>query len=98
MIQMQQRIEKLEQILNQFVRADRYQFDRTVAHTGSKLGLYSKVPILQPSTSGSTGAMTTVGGAAVTESNGFKGYTNAGTAYTIGDVVGTLKAIGLLAP
>lgn len=62
-----------------------------------KLGFYGKTPIIRPSSSGTTLDMTTVGGTAVTESNGFGGGLG-GTYYTIGDIVKHLKNIGLLAP
>ncbi len=96
--QLQDRIAKLEQIINYFVSQDRYDFKRTIAHRGTLFGLYSTTPAKQPNNAGATGNMTSVGGAAVLETNGFKGYSNSGTAYTIGDIVGALKQIGALAP
>lgn len=92
---LKQRVEKLEQIINSFIYPDRFQFDKTVQHRGNQLGFYSNFPIKKPSSSGTTLNMTTVGGVAVTEANGFSGNTGT-TFYTIGDLVKHLKALGLL--
>ncbi len=69
---------------------------RIATAADQKLGFWGTTPVIQQTTVGSTGNMTSTGGAAVLEANGFKGYTNSGTSYTIGDVVGALKAYGFL--
>ena len=93
---LQKQVNDLKSKLDYFTYPDRFQFDRTVLHRGRKLGFYSLTPIAQPSSTGTTLNMTVVGGAAVTEANGFSG--NLGTKfYTIGDIVLHLKALGLLA-
>lgn len=61
-----------------------------------KLGFFGKTPIVQPSSTGTTLDMTTVGGTTVTESNGFGGGLG-GNYYTIGDIVKHLKNLGILA-
>jgi hypothetical protein len=94
-LHLRQEMEKLKQIVNYFVYADRYQFERTLQHKGNKLGFYGATPISKPSSTGTTSNMTTVGGTAVTESNGFAGSTGS-TFYTIGDIVKHLKLLGLL--
>ena len=90
--QLQERVDKLEQIVNYFVYPDRYQFERTVQHKGNKLGFYKLDPIAQPS---STGETTGASAASVTNTTTFTGN-NGSTAYTILDVVKHLKNLGLL--
>lgn len=92
------KIAQLEARLNAYEKSDRLEFQKSIRFIGNKLGFFSADMIARPSTAGTTGYMTTVGGTTVTESNGFKGYANTGTAYTIGDIVGALKALVLIAP
>jgi len=94
-IQLKSQIDQLKQVIDFFVYPDRYNFERSIQHKGSKLGFYKVEPIIQPSSTGTTSSMTTVGGTTVTESNGFNG-TIGTTYYTIGDIVKHLKNLGLL--
>ncbi len=63
-----------------------------------KIGLFGVNPIVQPSTSGTTGNESVGGGVPIPDGTAYKGYTNSGTAYTPQDIVGALKALGILAP
>lgn len=102
-----QLLETLKDQVQALIRQDRYFFSKNIQidkdigvmfglDAKNKLAFYGAKPVVQQTTTGSTGYMTAVGGSAVLEANGFKGYANSGTAYTIGDVVGMLKAEGLL--
>lgn len=103
-----QRIETLEFQLGQLLRPGVVRFETPIVggtsglkiglSTTDKMGFYGYTPIAQYSTTGDTGHMTTNGGAAVTEANGFKGASALGNAYTIGDIVTMLKTRGDLAP
>lgn len=98
------RLVKLEQIVNFFVKPDRYLFQRDIdflnAHIGraatSKLGFYGATPIVQQSSTGETTGFTAgAGGTTVKDVSTFTGN-NGSTAYTILDVVKHLKNYGLL--
>lgn len=64
--------------------------------TTQKLGLWNATPVVQPSSTGQTAGFTAGAGSAVDSAATFTGGTGS-TAYTIGDVVKHLKAIGALA-
>ncbi len=97
------RIVVLEGIINTLVKPDRYMFEKNIelavgqtfkTNTASKLGVFGATPVVQQTSTGITGNMGVVGGAAVTESNTFFG--NGATGFTIGDIVHHLKAYGIL--
>ncbi len=92
---LQQRIDKLEQIVNYFVYPDRYQFERTLQHKGNRLGFYGILPITQPSIGVGASDHTGSGGTTVTTNMLFDGNLG-GTGYGIGDLVTNLKDLGLL--
>ena len=94
---LKKRISDLEYKLNLYAKPDGYDFRKSYTQLGSpKLGFYGSAPIIKPSSTGATSDMTVVGGAAVTESNGFGGDTGGPTYYTINDIVKHLKTLGLL--
>lgn len=64
--------------------------------TGSLNGFYGATPVVQPSSTGQTAGFTAGAGTAVLSDSTFTGGSGS-TAYTIGDVVKHLKALGLLA-
>ncbi len=83
--ELQDRIEKLEQIVNYFVYADKYYFQRTLQlgnSTKNKIGMYGKSPIVQQA------AITLTGGGATIDGN-------ARTAIVA--IIAALQAIGLTA-
>ena len=64
--------------------------------TGQKLSFWNQTPIIQPSGTGETSGFTAGAGTAVLSDSTFTG--NSGTkAYTVGDLVKHLKAVGILA-
>ena len=59
-------------------------------------GLYGATPVAQPATTGQTSGFTAGSGTAVLSDSTFTGGTGT-KAYTIGDIVKHLKALGILA-
>ena len=106
MTDLEARVNMLEQKLNDMMLSDKYLFQKPLiggpnglrlgSKTKDKVGFYDVAPTKQYSSTGVTLNMTTVGGATVTESNGFAGLIGS-TFYTIGDIVAALKTIGILA-
>lgn len=64
--------------------------------TTQKLGFYNATPVVQQATAGTTTGFTAATGTAVLSGSTFTGNTGS-TAYTIGDVVKALKALGFMA-
>lgn len=64
--------------------------------TSQKLGFFNATPVVQQSTTGTTTGFTAGIGTAAKDDSTFTGNTGS-TAYTVGDVVKALKALGLLA-
>jgi parallel beta-helix repeat protein len=62
-----------------------------------RLGFFNTVPVTQPTATGVTSGYTAGSEASVTVDGSFTG-TLGTTKYTIGDIVGALKSLGLLAP
>ena len=60
------------------------------------LGVYGKTPVAQPSSTGQTAGFTAGAGTAVLSDSTFTGGTGT-KAYTIGDIVKHLKAVGIIA-
>lgn len=97
--ELKQRIYALEKRQELFLLGKEYQIinrDIRLGSTNFKIGFFGTSPIAQPSSSGTTLNMTTVGGTTVTESNGFSGGYVGTTYYTIGDIVKHLKDLGIL--
>lgn len=59
-------------------------------------GVYGKTPVAQPATTGQTAGFTAGAGTAVLSDSTFTGGTGT-KAYTIGDIVKHLKAVGIIA-
>jgi hypothetical protein len=59
-------------------------------------GVYGKTPVAQPSSTGQTSGFTAGAGTAVLSDSTFTGGTGT-KAYTIGDIVRHLKAVGIIA-
>ena len=59
-------------------------------------GVYGKTPVAQPSSTGQTSGFTAGAGTAVKDDSTFTGGTGT-KAYTIGDIVKHLKAVGIIA-
>lgn len=93
---LENRIQELENTVNTFVFPDRYQYYLPSRFSGSKIGFFNVPMISQPSTTG-TVSMFANSGTALNDHSTSAGYTNSGTYYTISDIVGALKALGLLA-
>lgn len=65
-------------------------------HNGTRVGLYGVDPVVQWTTTGTSTGFTAGGGTTATHLSTFTG--NNGTkAYTVGDIVAALKAIGIMA-
>ena len=64
--------------------------------TGQRLSLWNVTPVIQPSSTGeATGFTAGAGGTAVKDVSTFTGNSGS-TAYTLGDIVKHLKAVGIL--
>jgi hypothetical protein len=61
-----------------------------------KIGFWGTTPVVQQNFQGANN-VTVPGGATLNVTSAAKGYTNSGSAYTISDIVGALKAVGILA-
>jgi hypothetical protein len=93
---LKQRVADLEYKLSLFNKVDGFMFEKSYTKIKSpKVAFFGADPILQPSSSGTTSDMATIGGVTVTESNTFGGGLG-GNRYTIGDIVKHLKLLGLL--
>src|SRR5438132_897068 len=95
-LQLEKRIQDLEYKLNQVLRPDRYQFDRTIAHNGDKLGFYGTTPVAQPGTTGITAGHYLNGGINIQDLDDFDGYGTGKTRYTIQSLVYNLKQTGII--
>ena len=96
---LQAQVDALQFKLDQFVKADRYQFNRSLAHNGNKLGFFGAVGAvlysLYYSAATVAGAITSAAGGTWT----YNTTTNGGigtTYYYIPDIVRALKEYGLL--
>lgn len=86
--------------LVQFLDGRNVQFGTTTGTkigtaTGQKLSLWNVTPVIQPSSTGEATGFTAGGGTAVTHTSTFTGNSGS-TAYTLGDIVKHLKAVGIL--
>lgn len=97
--QYEDRIAKLEYIINEMVKSERYEFARTLQHNGAKLGFFSRVAVklysLFYNSGNVAGAISFAAGGtwtANTTTNGGIGSTY----YFIPDIVRALKQYGLL--
>jgi len=94
--QLKQKIERLEKIVNLFTRPDSYIFEKNnIQFKNSKLGFYNTTPVLQPGSPNGKQDKSGSGGANVTDGTGYNGNTGT-TYYTIGDIVYSLKILGLI--
>jgi len=92
---LEQKVTELENKFNQFVYADRYQFQRTVKHSGQKLSFFNQLGIAQWDSGSGRQDVHDNGGAAANIGARFTG--NVGTSYySVGDIVAALKSYGLL--
>jgi hypothetical protein len=64
--------------------------------TTQKIGFFNATPVVQPSTTGTTTGFTAGAGTAVLDDSTFTGGSGS-KAYTVGDIVKALKALGILA-
>lgn len=103
--QLQQRIERLESIINFFVRTTDYRFLRPIRGganglqintlAAEKLSFYGSAPIVQWSSG--TGRQDTHDNTGAAMNLGARFTGNTGTAYySVGDIIAALKAYGLL--
>ncbi len=105
--QLKSKVERLEQIVDIFVRPERYVFERPITggtaglkigDTAGKIGMFGTTPVSQQVPAGIILGMTVIGGATVTESNTFAGNSaGTGSHFTIHDIVAALQNIGILA-
>jgi len=91
-IELRQIVEELRFRLDRFDRTDRFQFERSIEHSGPTLGVFGARPVSQPLSTGETAGASAVNTTNATTFNG----NNGSTAYTILDVVKHLKNLGLL--
>ena len=68
----------------------------TAAGVGDKIAFYGATPVVQPTSAGNTHTVAAGSTTAVYTNTTFDGGTGT-TAYTIGDIVAALKAMGLIA-
>ncbi len=93
---MQQRIEKLEALLFAVIFPDRFEFPRTVKHTGNKLSFYSAAPVKQYISTLEQASFTIPSGGTPIKTNSATTGGVGTTYYTPGDVVAALKLLGLI--
>lgn len=89
------RVNELESKLNKFIYPDRYQFERTIKHSGRQLGFFNVLAI--PQWASGTGRQDISGDTGIAAKRGTTYNGNVGTTYySIGDVIAALKSYGLL--
>jgi hypothetical protein len=67
-----------------------------VGRSGGKVGFYGNTAVIQPATTGQTAGFTAGAGTTAKDDSTYTGG-NGTKAYTVGDIVKALKALGLLA-
>lgn len=101
--EMQKRILGLENIVNLFVKPNKYFFQRDVGvmtnkklttDVGSLIGFFGATPVVQPTTQGTVDHVI-VGGTAIKDQDTF-GNGAGGNYYTFSDIVKALEAVGIL--